>query len=217
MADKQHRILCIEDEENIRELIVSELTFEGYEVLQAADGQSGLEMIVSEKPDLVLCDICMPKMPGYEVLSTLRNTHKELDRIPFIFLSALTSSFDFELGYKVGADDYLTKPVDYSELLGKISASLRQVERLESLHRSNMADAKNDPAPSTATLVKHVVGDFLQYLQLVQLEAVEKNTLNEDSQASMNQLVQFTASKLKEISALENMVEENYSHMHVSQ
>lgn len=89
MNNRQPRLLCIEDEKDIRELIVSELTFEGYEVLEAADGLHGLKMILSEEPDLVLCDISMPGMTGYEVLRSLRGKHKELAHIPFIFLSSI--------------------------------------------------------------------------------------------------------------------------------
>lgn len=129
MANKTTRILCIEDEADIRELIVEELSFEGYEVLQAVDGQQGLNMIVSEKPDLVICDISMPRLTGYEVLSTLRLKHEELAGIPFIFLSALSQSIEVEVGYQFGADDYLTKPVDFDELQRRVKAALDRPSR----------------------------------------------------------------------------------------
>ncbi len=123
-------ILCVEDEALLREDIVEELENDGYNVLQAADGQEGLEMMLKHEPDLVICDITMPHMNGHDLVKTLREKHPEFADTPFIFLSALADREDILEGLNIGADDYLTKPIDIDMLLGKIKTSLRQVERM---------------------------------------------------------------------------------------
>ena len=122
-------ILCIEDEAHLREVIVGELEDNGYDVLQAANGREGLEMILTHEPDHVICDITMPNMNGHDLVKTLREKHSQFDDTPFIFLSALADSTDVLDGMRLGADDYLTKPIDFDLLLAKIETNLRRIER----------------------------------------------------------------------------------------
>ncbi len=124
------KILCIEDEAVLREDIVEELADAGYEVVQAANGRSGHTAILEHSPDLVLCDVNMPDMSGFELLTTLRENHTEHDDVPFIFLSALADRKDVIAGKRLGADDYLTKPVDFEMLLVTVESRLRQVDRM---------------------------------------------------------------------------------------
>jgi class 3 adenylate cyclase len=124
-------ILCIEDEEPLRRLITAELRDAGYETIEAADGRAGLAAIREHQPDLVLCDVNMPGMNGYELLSQLRDNHPHLAEAPFVFLSALADRRDVIAGKRLGADDYLTKPVDIEVLIATVEARLMQVERLE--------------------------------------------------------------------------------------
>lgn len=128
-------VLCIEDEVDIRDIIAEELQAQGYEVREAKDGVEGLQMILRHKPDIVVCDISMPRMTGLELVETLRNDHAQLEHMPFMFLSALTDRPDVLKGIEAGADDYLTKPIDLDLLVTKVAASLRQSQR--------MIDAKN--------------------------------------------------------------------------
>lgn len=123
-------ILCIEDVADLREDIAEELEDAGYKVLQAGDGQQGLELILEHKPALVISDITMPSMNGFELVAEIRNNHSELARMPFIFLSALADSQDVAQGLREGADDYLTKPIDFDLLLVKVEAILRQQQRI---------------------------------------------------------------------------------------
>jgi len=129
------KILCIEDQADIRDDIVEELEDAGYEVFQAADGQAGLEAVIEHKPDLVLSDISMPVMSGLEFLKELRNGHPELSELPVMFLSALANREDIITGKKLGADDYLTKPVDFELLLASVEARLLQVQRMREYRR----------------------------------------------------------------------------------
>ena len=123
-------ILCIEDEVDIREVIAEELEMEGYEVFQAGDGVDGLKMILEKRPDLVLSDVTMPKMNGLELLAELRLKHAALAEMPFFLLSALADRESILKGIRLGADDYLTKPIDFDMLRAKIEAGLRQSKRM---------------------------------------------------------------------------------------
>jgi DNA-binding response OmpR family regulator len=125
------KILVVEDEELIRRDIAEELESENFEVIQACDGDEGLSTIIADKPDLVLSDITMPKMNGHEMLLALRENHPDLADIPFVFLSALADRQDILHGKVLGADDYLTKPIDFEMMIATVNARLRQVKRME--------------------------------------------------------------------------------------
>lgn len=124
------RILCVEDEDFIREDIVEELEEAGHEVLQADSGADGLRTILSNTLDLVLCDITMPVMDGHALLTELRRNHPAYDDLPFVFLSALGDRKDVIAGKRLGADDYLTKPIDFEMLHATVETRLRQVDRM---------------------------------------------------------------------------------------
>ena len=124
------KILCIDDEEDLRQDIVEELQDAGYEVLEAANGKEGLQAILNDGPDLVVSDITMPVMDGYELISTLRQNYPKYDDMPFIFLSALADKENVLKGMKIGSDDYITKPIDFDILLTKVETCLRQANRM---------------------------------------------------------------------------------------
>jgi DNA-binding response OmpR family regulator len=129
MARVRRKILCIEDDHETAALIAEDLVERGFEVSVAYDGVEGFTAILKEMPDLVLCDISMPQMSGFEVLERLTAIAPRLGHIPFVFLTALTDR-DSELkGRQLGADDYVTKPIDF-EILGTIiNARLARVAR----------------------------------------------------------------------------------------
>ncbi len=116
-------ILIIEDEAPIRENLRQLLRLEGYQVLEAADGVSGIETVRTTHPDLILCDILMPGVDGYGVLAELRST-PDLAAIPFIFLTASANLEDRTQALKRGADDYLIKPFKIADLLAAIKRQL---------------------------------------------------------------------------------------------
>ncbi len=123
-------ILLIEDEEGFRNVIAKSLVKHGFEVLEAADGKEGLRQAAEHRPDLILCDLTMPQMTGYEVLAALQGEEK-LAGIPVIFLTGQSEPSEVRQGMNLGADDYLIKPVSLPDLLGAIKARLhrRQSER----------------------------------------------------------------------------------------
>ena len=117
------KILVIEDEAPLRESIVDTLTFEGYDVVEAENGQQGWQQARSEKPDLIVCDIAMPELNGYELLLKLRE-NPSTALLPFIFLTARADRPFMRHGMELGADDYLTKPFSHADLLAAINARL---------------------------------------------------------------------------------------------
>lgn len=125
------KIVCVEDEPDLREDLVETLELGGYTVLQAENGQAGLEVILRERPDLVISDITMPVLDGHGLLAVIRSQHSEFADMPFVFLSALADRKDQIAGHDLGADEYLTKPVDFELLHAVIKGKLRQVQRMQ--------------------------------------------------------------------------------------
>ncbi|WP_421088504.1 response regulator [Pseudochrobactrum sp. MP213Fo] len=125
-------ILCIEDEVQLRRDIVDELVEAGYDVLEASNGRQALDKLARVCPDLVLCDISMPGLNGYGVLKALQEKGPDYTEIPFVFLSALADPRHIVDGKRLGADDYLVKPIDYDLLLATIETRLRQIGRIRS-------------------------------------------------------------------------------------
>ena len=124
------RILVIDDEESFRQVILKFLARQGFEGVPAADGQTGVRVAAEMLPDLIVCDLNMPGMDGYEVLATLRRDPKLAD-IPLIFLTGQSQPSQVRQGMSLGADDYLTKPVNPVDLISAIKARLgrRQAQR----------------------------------------------------------------------------------------
>jgi CheY-like chemotaxis protein len=117
------KILVIDDNLDIRENSIEILELSGYHVFGAADGQAGIDLAIREIPDIIICDIMMPLMDGYEVLQKLRN-HRQTAQIPFVFLTARSEKTDIRTGMDLGADGYLVKPFEDFELLDVIEQRL---------------------------------------------------------------------------------------------
>jgi two-component system, OmpR family, alkaline phosphatase synthesis response regulator PhoP len=123
MSDKPTRILVVEDDLAILTGLSMNLKFEGYEILQAQDGRTGLARALDESPDLVVLDLMLPELNGYEVVKELRQRGRDT---PIVVLSAKGSEPDKILGLNLGADDYVVKPFGLQELLARIKAVLRR-------------------------------------------------------------------------------------------
>ncbi len=116
------KILIVDDEKNIVDIIAFNLKKEGYKILRAADGVEGVKLTMEENPDLILLDIMMPKMDGYEACKKIR----EKKNTPIIMLTARAEELDKVLGLELGADDYVTKPFGVRELMARVKANLRR-------------------------------------------------------------------------------------------
>ncbi|WP_428666501.1 hybrid sensor histidine kinase/response regulator [Runella sp.] len=119
------KILIIEDEDAIRENIAEMLSLSGYHVETAANGIEGISQTSVFKPDVIVCDIMMPLMNGYQVLETVRNSNSQATT-PFIFLTSMANSADIREGMSIGADDYLTKPFSFPNLIAAIEIRLKR-------------------------------------------------------------------------------------------
>ena len=129
------KILLIEDNPEVRENTQEILELAGYTVVAAPNGKAGVDLAQKEQPDLIICDIMMPELDGYGVLHIL-NKRSETAGIPFIFLTAKTEKTDIRKGMNLGADDYLTKPFDDTDLLNAIEARLRKASIQQQLYES---------------------------------------------------------------------------------
>jgi DNA-binding NarL/FixJ family response regulator len=120
------RILCIEDDPQTAELLTEALKERGYEVDLASDGDAGLATMLPNPPDIVVCDVRMPGLSGFELREKLSAAGPSLAHIPFVFLTALGDRDSELLGRRLGADDYLTKPIDFEMLDTVIQNLLRR-------------------------------------------------------------------------------------------
>ena len=123
------RVLVVEDEKNIVDILTFNLQREGYETLSAMAGQTGLELALKENPDLILLDLMLPKMDGFDVCRNIRAQNRST---PIIMLTAREDETDKVLGLELGADDYITKPFSMRELLARVKANIRRTDMLVS-------------------------------------------------------------------------------------
>ncbi len=131
-------ILCVEDEADLLRDTAEELSDAGFTPLLAGNGDDALDQIRTIRPDLILCDISMPGLDGFGLLRAVQDMAPDYADIPFVFLTALSDSREIVEGKRLGADDYLVKPIDYDLLLATIEARLRQVKRIHTAQRASI-------------------------------------------------------------------------------
>jgi two-component system, NtrC family, response regulator AtoC len=177
------RILVVDDDPVLLENVSELLTEEGYEAISASNGADAVALAKARAPELVVCDIAMPRMDGYQVLATLR-AHPATTHLPFIFLSARAERNEVRAGMNLGADDYVTKPFQLTELLEAIRARLRRVSSLNAqahaaveaigpLGGVDRQDAAPAPVPPGMVLLDPSMRDLYR-----QLDAVAHSQLN---------------------------------------
>ncbi len=140
-------VLVIEDEAQTRSIFLKCLEFEGFRAFGASNGTAGLNLAKTQAPDLIVCDIMMPDMDGYSVLTALRRSQATA-LIPLIFLTAKVTMTDLRRGMELGADDYLTKPCTIDQFLAAINTRLKRQEELSRLYRQ--VHLKQVPVASSA-------------------------------------------------------------------
>ncbi|OCQ99898.1 diguanylate cyclase [Nostoc sp. MBR 210] len=159
------KILVIEDEESVRENLLDLLEAEDFQTIAAANGKTGVDLAFAEVPDLILCDMMMPEVDGYGVLTALRQDPLTAT-IPFIFLTAKSAKSDFRQGMDMGADDYLTKPFTRAELL---SAIMNRLERQATL-KKYLSHPKN---------ITKTISPKIQLLEMNLQQVVQKQKFQE--------------------------------------
>ena len=134
------KILVVDDEKPISDIIKFNLEKEGFEVVVAFDGQEAVEKVEEENPDLIVLDVMLPKMDGLEVVREVRKTHS----MPIIMVTAKETEIDKVLGLELGADDYVTKPFSNRELVARVKANLRRQAATEAIQEEEAEPETND-------------------------------------------------------------------------
>ena len=138
------KILIVDDEKAIVDILNHNLKREGYETIQAYDGQEAVNLVESENPDLILLDVMIPKMDGFAVCKTVRQS----SNVPIIMVTAKEDVVDKVIGLEFGADDYITKPFSVREVMARVKANLRKWEGVESVKKENSTDLSADSKSS---------------------------------------------------------------------
>lgn len=141
------KILVIEDEEFILENIKDLLEINNYEVITAHNGLHGYKTAIAERPDLIICDIMMPEMNGFELIETLKN-EEGMANIPFIFLSAKSDDSDIRTGMNLGADDYIKKPFKQEDLLSSVDNKLHKKRQVDNFSNQKLENLRQSIAKS---------------------------------------------------------------------
>ncbi len=170
MADKV-KVLYVEDEPDIRETVSEILIDEGFDVLSASNGKEAVEIFLENKPDIVVSDIMMPDISGYDLLKIIReNKNISNNNIPFIFLSALGEKQDLIKGIELNANDYLTKPVDFELLSAKITEKYNNHQKIQNSHNQDIDGIKNQAS-------NIIPSELNKYLE--QIKNISANLKNE--------------------------------------
>jgi two-component system response regulator VicR len=145
-------ILVVDDEQNIRDLLVFNLQKEGYNTLEAQDGITAVDMAIEQKPDLILLDVMIPKLDGISVCKKIRYA-LNISNIPILMISAKDEESDKIVGLEMGADDYITKPFQIREVMARVKANLRKAEL-----NTNYENNQNEKSADKDNIIK--VGDL---------------------------------------------------------
>lgn len=177
------RILVIDDADFILESTSTLLMFEGYEIHTAADGEAGVAKAFELKPDMILCDISMPKLDGYGVLEKIR-ANPETSLIPFIFLTAYTERANMRAGMVGGADDYLMKPFTRDELLNAINAQWQKHKLIERQVQEKVEEVSRSVTYALPHEFRTVINEVLNLAKLLisGAEIVSPNEIKETAE-----------------------------------
>ena len=188
------KILIVEDEKNIVDILNFNLTKEGYDTMEAYDGQTGLQLALEQDPDLVLLDLMLPQMTGFEVCKALRDQGKTT---PVIMLTAREEEADKVLGLELGADDYITKPFSMRELLARVKANIR---------RSDMV------APTVTPVSQESLMNFGRILIDTEKLTVSKDGVLLDLTQREYELISFLASTPGQVYSREALMEKVWDY-----
>lgn len=201
-----NKILIIEDDFTLRENLTEFLTEEGFNVNSADNGVTGIQMAISQMPDIILCDIMLPGMNGLEILKTVQQI-KTTSPIPLIFISAKSEKEDIRSGMQLGADDYITKPFDLYELLQTIRIRLEKNERIKKIYDEKFYALIDNPLMGVFIYVddkfEYVNAKFASLFGLEIKEFTSKSFKDLIASESANQIMEKIRKGLKGI--LENV------------
>jgi two-component system, sensor histidine kinase and response regulator len=188
-------ILVIEDEQALRDNLMCLLDAENFEVFGAGNGKTGVELAKSHLPDLIICDVKMPLLDGFGVLTALRST-PATTTIPFIFLTAKVDKTDLRQGMELGADDYLTKPFSRKELLAAISVRLERQALISQQQSEKLEELRTSIALSLPIELRSPLNNVLGFSQLLveEVDEMESQEIRE-----MAQIIQKSGERLERL------------------
>ena len=153
-------ILIVDDEQKIVDLLVHNLTREGYNTIEANDGQTAINLALEKRPDLILLDVMLPRIDGLTVCKKIKNAYN----VPILMVSAKDDELDKIVGLELGADDYITKPFGVREVVARVKANLRKVEETnESENNTHKNEDKKEEKKETLIKVGSLVLDLEKY------------------------------------------------------
>lgn len=185
------KILVVDDEKPISDILKFNLTKEGYQVITAFDGEEGLRAVLDNQPDLILLDVMLPKMDGFQVCRRIR----EKFNTPIIMLTAKEEELDKVLGLELGADDYITKPFSMRELIARVKANLRRV----------VIDSEDDSKEHNDIETRELVIDLNRY-------EVKKRGINIELTLREFELLKFLASHENQIFTREQLLKDVWGY-----
>jgi len=189
------RILVIDDEEWLREMVHMALTQKGYDVVEAENGVAGIEIARKELPDLILCDVNMEKVDGYLTLSALRN-EPTTAAIPFILMTGLADNAGMRHGMELGADDYLPKPFTIDELFAAVETRLKKAQALRQEAEKALADLRVNISMMLPHELRTPLNGILAYGEIL---AAEAGTLPAKEVAEMGQVIHDSGKRLERL------------------
>src|SRR6266581_5871505 len=189
------KILVIDDEEWLREMVQLALTQKGYDVIEAANGAIGIEVARKELPDLVLCDVNMEKVDGYLTLSSLRNEPTTAS-IPFILMTGLADNAGMRHGMELGADDYLPKPFTIDALYAAVDARLKKAQALRQESERKLAHLRDNISLMLPHELRTPLNGILAYGEILTAEAA---TLQPGEVAEMGQVIHQSGRRLERL------------------
>ncbi len=194
--DGKKTVLIVEDEKNIVDIVRFNLQKEGYDTLEAYDGEAGLALAREKKPDMLLLDVMMPKMMGFDVCRILR---EEGDNVPVIMLTAREEEADKVLGLELGADDYITKPFSMRELMARVKANIR---------RTAMATGTNSAA---VPVQAEKTGIFVN----TECHQVYKNGVNVELTQREYELLSFLVASPERVFSREDLMKQVWNYDYI--
>ena len=189
------KILVIDDEEWLREMVRMALTQKGYDVLEAENGAVGIEVARRALPDLILCDVNMDKVDGYLTLSSLRNEPSTAS-IPFILMTGVADNAGMRHGMELGADDYLAKPFSLDGLYAAINARLRKAEAVREAAEKKLADLRDNISLMLPHELRTPLNGIMAYGEILSTEA---ETLPASEVAEMGQVIYQSGKRLERL------------------
>src|SRR5438094_2182240 len=189
------RILVIDDEEWLREMVHLALTQRGYEVIEAGNGAVGIEVAQKQLPDLILCDVNMEKVDGYLTLSTLRNETADAS-MPFILMTGLADNAGMRHGMELGADDYLPKPFTIDALYAAVDARLKKAQTVRQEAEKKLADLRDNISLMLPHELRTPLNGILAYGEIL---ASDSATLPASEVAEMGQVIHDSGKRLEHL------------------